>query len=96
MGEHANAEPRAHANERANAEPCAHVGTRADVKSRAHLNALAASVTCAQAKEALVRMGWKPKIAAAAVQAAASDLGAGAEIKPLIIEALRQCPRTAH
>jgi hypothetical protein len=40
-------------------------------------------------------MGWKAKIAAAAVQAAASAIGEGAELKPLIIEALRRCPRHA-
>jgi hypothetical protein len=50
-------------------------------------------LTCKQAKDALVGMGWKPKIAAAAVQAAASALGEEPAIERLIFEALRRCPR---
>jgi hypothetical protein len=49
--------------------------------------------TRAQAKEALVGMGWKPKIAAAAVQAAASALSEDVAIEKLLFEALRRCPR---
>jgi hypothetical protein len=52
-------------------------------------------VTRAQAKEALIGMGWKPKIASAAVQAAVGALGEGAALERLIVEALRRCPRAA-
>jgi hypothetical protein len=66
-------------------EPPAHV----ELKSRA----LAASVTRTQAKEALISLGWKPKIAVAAVQAAASTLDEDTALEKLIFEALRRCPR---
>jgi hypothetical protein len=66
--------------ERVAAPGDAHVGTNA----------------CAQAKQALVGMGWKPKIAAVAVQAAASALGEGVALEKLIFESLRRCPRVAH
>jgi hypothetical protein len=52
-----------------------------------------ATLISTQAKQALVGLGWKPKIAAAAVQAAASALGADIPIEQLIVEALRRCPR---
>jgi len=48
-----------------------------------------------QAKAALIGLGWKPGIAAAAVAAAAADLGAGGTLEPWIREALRRCPRPA-
>jgi hypothetical protein len=54
---------------------------------------LSAVLACTQAKQALVGLGWKPKIAAAAVQAAAGSLGEGAALEKLIFEALRRCPR---
>jgi hypothetical protein len=63
---------------------------------RARSSRLAAVLTCTQAKEALVGMGWKPKIATAAVQAAASALGENVAIEKLIFEALRRCPRPAR
>jgi hypothetical protein len=49
-----------------------------------------------QAKDALIRLGWKPTIAAAAVQDAARALGTGAALERLIFEALRRCPRSAR
>lgn len=58
-------------------------------------SALAASVTRTQAKDALVQLGWKPKIAVAAVASAASALGEGATLERLIFEVLRRCPRPA-
>jgi len=46
-----------------------------------------------QAKAALIGLGWKPAIAAAAVSAAAADLGAGGTLEQWIRAALRWCPR---
>jgi hypothetical protein len=46
-----------------------------------------------QAKAALVRLGWKPGIAQAAVAAAWTALGVEAPLERLIFEALRRCAR---
>jgi len=46
-----------------------------------------------QAKGALIGLGWKPAIAAAAVTAAAADLDAGGTLEQWIRAALRWCPR---
>ena len=54
---------------------------------------LDAAILRTQAKEALVGLGWKPAIAAAAVAAAAADLGAGGTLEQWIRAALRRCPR---
>ncbi len=64
--------------------PGAHVGAA---------SRLDAAITCAQAKDALVAMGWKPALASPAVYAASAALGAGASLEQIIIEALRRCPR---
>ncbi len=64
--------------------PSAHVGAA---------SRLDAAITCAQAKDALVSMGWKPSLARPAVDAASAALGAGATLEQVIIEALRRCPR---
>jgi hypothetical protein len=52
-----------------------------------------AASTCAQAQAALTQLGWKPKIAAAAVQEAAGALDDTPALEALIFEALRRCPR---
>jgi hypothetical protein len=66
-------------------ERVAHSGTHVGGNNR----------VCAEAKQALVSMGWTPKIATAAVQAAASALGEAVALERLIVEALRRCPRPA-
>ncbi len=53
---------------------------------------LDAAITCAQAQDALVAMGWRPSLAGPAVCAASAALGAGAPLEQLIVEALRRCP----
>jgi len=47
----------------------------------------------AQVRDALVRLGWKPSIARAAVDQAMSHVGSGASLDVLVREALRRCPR---
>jgi hypothetical protein len=62
---------------------------------RAHVGApesLDAAVTRAQAKDALVSLGWKPAIARAAVDGALAALGAEDSLETVIFEALRRCP----
>ena len=54
---------------------------------------LDATIVRTQTKEALVRLGWKPAIAQAAVAAASKALGAEAPLEQLIFEALRRCSR---
>jgi len=46
----------------------------------------------AQAKAALIGLGWKPAIAHAAVAAAAAAQGPEMALERLIFEALRRCP----
>jgi hypothetical protein len=46
----------------------------------------------AQARDALVGLGWKPSIARAAVDEAWSHVRSDAALEPLICEALRRCP----
>jgi Holliday junction resolvasome RuvABC DNA-binding subunit len=52
------------------------------------------AVRRAQTKDALVGLGWKPAIARAAVAAAWATVGSRATLEQLIVEALRQCPRS--
>ncbi len=62
----------------------------------AHVGApikLDAAILGAQAKEALVGLGWKPAMAQAASAAASAALGTGATLERLIFEALRRCPK---
>jgi hypothetical protein len=47
----------------------------------------------ADAKAALVTLGWRPAIAKGAVTAAAATLGSQTTLERLIFEALRRCPR---
>jgi len=47
----------------------------------------------AQARDALVGLGWKPGIARAAVDEACAHVGAGMAIEVVIRDALRRCPR---
>jgi hypothetical protein len=54
---------------------------------------LDAAVLHAQAKQALVGLGWKPAIAQSAVAATLAALGPAAPLEQLIFEALRRCPR---
>jgi len=56
-------------------------------------NKLDAAIVCAQSKQALMGLGWKPAIANAAVAAALEKLGPAAPLEQIIVEALRQCPR---
>jgi len=57
------------------------------------LGKLEAAVLHTQAKQALVGLGWKPAIAAAATTAASTALGTEATLERLIFEALRRCPQ---
>src|SRR5207247_2169004 len=66
----------------------AHVGVCATTES-----SFETSATRAQAKDALVALGWKAAIAAGAVDAAITALGGAAAIEVIIREALRRCPR---
>jgi hypothetical protein len=64
-------------------EPRSHVGpTKLD-----------ATITRAQARDALVKLGWNPAIARAAVDGACTYLGEDAALETVIREALRRCPR---
>ena len=54
---------------------------------------LDAAVLRAQAKDALVGLGWKPGIARIAVEEASAQVGRDPTIAALIREALRRCPR---
>ena len=56
---------------------------------------LGAAILRVQARSALVNMGWKPPIAALAVDEAIAAIGADVEIAVMIGEALRRCPRAA-
>lgn len=77
--------------------------TSHDTRGRAPSNANAASnptgagfgvaAARAQARDALVGLGWKPAIARGAVDAAMSHVGGEAPLEALIREALRRCPR---
>ena len=51
------------------------------------------AVLRAQAKDALVGLGWKPGIARAAVDEACAHVGRDATIAVLIRDALRRCPK---
>ena len=51
------------------------------------------AVATAQARDALVGLGWKPAIARAAVAEAQSHVGPGVGLAVLIREALRRCPK---
>jgi hypothetical protein len=54
---------------------------------------LGTAVLRAQAKQALVGMGWKAAIAESSVSAALAALGPAVPLERLIFEALRRCPR---
>jgi hypothetical protein len=54
---------------------------------------LDATIVRAQARDALVRLGWKPAIARAAVDEAASHVGSDGSLEAMIREALRCCPK---
>jgi hypothetical protein len=53
---------------------------------------LDATIVRAQARDALVGLGWRPSIARAAVDEAWSHVRSDAALEPLIREALRRCP----
>jgi hypothetical protein len=66
---------------------------RADVDAGADVGAkLDETIVRTQARDALVRLGWKPAIARAAVDEASPHVGAAA-VEVLIREALRRCPK---
>ncbi len=54
---------------------------------------LQSAITRTYAKDALVKLGWKPAIARAATEAALAALGADASLDQIIREALRRCPK---
>jgi hypothetical protein len=53
---------------------------------------LGAAIVRAQAKAALIGLGWKPAIAHAAVAAAVSAQGTDLPLERLVFESLRRCP----
>jgi hypothetical protein len=65
-------------------------GKRVDASNAQRLDL---SIVRAQAKDALVGLGWSPAISRAAIDAAISALGTAAELRAVIREALRQCPK---
>ncbi len=67
----------------------------ADVVKPCARTAIDHAIVRAQAKDALVGLGWRPGIARAAVDEAIAALGVGAELEPVIREALRRCPKPA-
>ena len=84
------------------------VGPSAEIPDRAHVQSVSldqpgdrkepptqldVAVVRAQTKDALIRLGWKPAIASAAVSTAWARVGPHATLEQLIGEALRQCPR---
>jgi len=92
-GAHVGAPVQAHAGVPAIPVTGAHAGARDHADEASKLDV---AILCTQAKAALIGLGWKPAIAAAAVSAAAADLGAaGARgtLEQWIRAALRWCPR---
>jgi len=79
--------PGAHVGARDAATPVARPGAYADAASK-----LDGAIVRAQAKAALIGLGWKSTIAHAAVAAAAAALGTELALERLIVEALRRCP----
>lgn len=63
--------------------------------SRRGASKLDAAVARAEARDALVGLGWRPAIAGGAVAAACERVGIGAPLEMLIREALRCCPTGA-
>jgi Holliday junction resolvasome RuvABC DNA-binding subunit len=72
--------------------PCATGGTHVATPTWAP-SKLDVAVIRAQAKTALMGLGWKPAVARAAVAAAHAALGLEATLEALISESLRRCPR---
>jgi len=82
-------------------EACAHVGADADIPTlvKAALDLSRRSApredssidVSAQAKQALVQLGYPSAVAAAAVQAACAHVGTNIALPLLIKEALRRC-----
>jgi len=68
------------------------VGPLAIVRAPVGTSRLDDAVVRAQARDALVTLGWKSGIARAAVDAACAHVGSNAEIAVVIREALRRCP----
>jgi hypothetical protein len=93
-GAHMNppVEPNAEIPDRAHVESVSldQPGDRAEPPSQ-----LDVAVLRAQTKDALIRLGWRPAIASAAVSAAWARVGSHATLEQLIGEALRQCPRSS-
>ena len=83
------------------AAPAAHATTAnaatpvASTPAHGGATRLDAAVLRAQAKDALVGLGWKPGIARAAVDEACTHVGREATLAALIREALRRCPKPA-
>ncbi len=68
------------------------VGPSATGRAPVGARRLDATDVRAQAREALVALGWKSGIARAAVDAACAHVGSDREIEVVIREALRRCP----
>jgi hypothetical protein len=73
-------------------DECAHVGTNQSHCGAARLKTAALR---AQARDALVGLGWRSGIASSAVTDAMELLGGEPSIEVVIREALRRCPRPA-
>ena len=79
--------------------PCADTGrgeqraspTAAMHANRAHVGAFEAAAARAQAKDALMRMGYKPHVARDAIETAIAELG-DLPLEQLVFQALRRCP----
>ena len=56
-------------------------------------SSIEAATIRAQAKDALIGLGWKPAQSRAAIDAAIADLGDDLGLEVLIREALRRCPK---
>jgi hypothetical protein len=69
----------------------ASVPPAAAVRPSRPLSRVATVTLRTQAYGALVRAGWRPAIARAAVDEALGTLGAGASLEDLVREALRRC-----
>src|SRR5215510_3392276 len=80
------ARPGAHVDATGAATPAARPGAH-DTASK-----LDGAIVRAQAKAALIGLGWKPAIAHAAVAAAAAAAGTEMALERFIIEALQRCP----
>ena len=69
------------------------VGPRLAASAPVGATRLDGAVIRAQARDALVGLGWKPGIARVAVDEALAHVGVDGDLEPVIREALRRCPK---